>query len=206
MKAIVELANALSEKGYAVAEEVIDAKTCNLFLHYLKEKHAEDELKKAGIGAGGDFQKNKTIRGDFIHWLTADEENLQFKAWFSWIDSFSAYLNQQLFVGVRDREFHLAFYPPKTFYKKHLDQFKGRSNRLLSCILYLNDGWQEGDGGELKIYFENNEHLLIAPRLGTFVCFRSELFEHEVLPTNSARYSLTGWLLNYPKGIGFLGY
>jgi len=35
----------------------------------------------------------------------------------------------------------------------------------------------------------------VEPRLGTLVVFLSELFPHEVLPSNRDRLSLTGWFL-----------
>jgi len=32
-----------------------------------------------------------------------------------------------------------------------MDQFQGKNNQVISMLIYLNENWQEGDGGELKI-------------------------------------------------------
>lgn len=66
---------------------------------------------------------------------------------------------------------------------------------MLTTILYLNPGWQPGDGGELVIYTEDGQNVLgtISPTFGTLVLFLSGEFPHEVLTSNRSRYSLTGW-------------
>jgi SM-20-related protein len=63
---------------------------------------------------------------------------------------------------------------------------------MLSCVLYLNDGWRAEDGGALRLYLPTR-HCDVLPRAGTLVAFLSERFEHEVLPAQRERLSLTGW-------------
>lgn len=200
------MGESLSERGYAIDENLFsDSEVTELF-SYLNQLINEDDLRQAGIGAGADFTKDKKVRGDKIFWIQENHlpDNLGF--WANFTKQLITFLNTQFYVGVRDSEFHFAFYPKGTYYEKHLDQFKGRNNRLISCILYLNKHWQPGDGGELVLYLNDGEQLAIEPTFGKFVCFRSEIFPHEVLTTQTNRYSLTGWLLNYPRGLGFLGY
>jgi SM-20-related protein len=74
---------------------------------------------------------------------------------------------------------------------------------MITLILYLNDNWQPGDGGELKIYKENEE-ILVEPIGGRCIIFKSAALEHEVLLTNKSRLSLTGWLLYQPSSVGYL--
>jgi SM-20-related protein len=100
-------------------------------------------------------------------------------------------------------EFHYAHYPERTFYKRHVDQFKDRSNRLITFILYLNDGWSPGDGGELMIY-KGDQEIKVEPIMNRCVLFKTEGLEHEVLLSNTSRFSLTGWLLYQPSGVGYL--
>ena len=52
-------------------------------------------------------------------------------------------------------EFHYALYETGSFYKKHMDQFRNNDSRKYSMIMYLNEGWQDGDGGELNIHHED---------------------------------------------------
>jgi SM-20-related protein len=86
-------------------------------------------------------------------------------------------------------------YPAGAFYKRHRDQHRGSLERLISCVVYLNNEWAESDGGQLRIYDEDGTDFTdITPQAGTVVCFRSDTVEHEVMPALRERYSLTGWL------------
>lgn len=183
-----------------ISDEMVEALTAVVKLH-----QKQDALRPAGIGAGGDFQLKRSIRGDFIQWIVPPPEEEPLKRWFALVDHLREGFNRQLYLGLRDQELHMAVYPVGTFYKRHFDQFQDRNNRQLSVILYLNKDWKQGHGGELVIYREGLEPLVVAPKAGTFVCFRSELLEHEVLLTQHERLSITGWLLKKPVGLGFLG-
>ena len=81
------------------------------------------------------------------------------------------------------------------YYRRHLDQFKKDDHRKLSVICYLNEGWKEEHGGQLRIY-RTDGPLDILPVAGRLVCFRSDQLEHEVLPATRERLSLTGWILD----------
>lgn len=98
-------------------------------------------------------------------------------------------------MGLFDYEAHFAHYQPGAFYRRHLDAFRGRTNRVLTTLLYLNPDWQPGDGGELLLYPEQGEGVLerVSPRAGTLVIFLSARFPHEVLPAQADRYSIAGW-------------
>ena len=78
------------------------------------------------------------------------------------------------------------------FYKKHVDAFKGRSNRVFTSVLYL---YTPNEGGELVIYKPKSKvvEVSISPKAGTLVLFESERFVHEVLPAVDNRYSIAGW-------------
>lgn len=192
----------LSEDNYLVIDDFIDDRELDVFLGYFQDSLEEEEFKRAGIGAGQDFQLKREIRGDYIKWLdrTKDVELADF---FERIDETIQVLNRYCYLSLSGSEFHMAHYPQGTFYKRHLDQFNSRSNRLISVILYLNKNWQQGDGGELKVYL-NDEERTIAPIAKRCVIMRSDKVEHEVLITNKDRYSLTGWLLYQPVGLTFL--
>ena len=84
-------------------------------------------------------------------------------------------------------------YPPGAFYRRHLDRFATDDRRTLSCVLYLNEAWRAEDGGALRLYLPDRHRVTCCPRAGTLVAFLSERFEHEVLPAQRERLSLTGW-------------
>lgn len=103
-------------------------------------------------------------------------------------------LNETVFLGLFEYEGHLAFYPPGAFYRRHLDRHRGSDSRIVSCVAYLNPTWGPEDGGELRLFLNDDRNIDIAPRGGTLACFLSGAIEHEVLATQVPRYSVTGWL------------
>lgn len=171
-----------------LSSELSDGLVLNLVGHKMK-----NDMKSAGIGQNEDFHKDLTYRKDKIHWLETTTSNSSERLFFKLIDSWISYLNQTCYAGIIKSEFHYALYEQGSFYKKHLDQFSKNDSRVFSMIMYLNANWQEGDGGELVIYKEN-EIVKIAPSLGRMVFFDSGKYEHEVLPTSVSRMSITGWL------------
>ena len=143
------------------------------------------------------------MRSDLTYWLDRPRD-LDLSLLFDWIEESTRRWNELLFLSLSGHEFHVAYDPLGGHYRKHLDQFRGRNNRLISCVLYLNEGWTPGDGGELRLFDGKGEEerTCIAPVINRMVFFRSDTVWHEVLPTRVARKSLTGWLLYHPRGVG----
>ncbi len=199
----VERFDQLAEKDYVMIDGFLDEATVRSLREQIIAEEEEDRLKTAGIGANDGFQVVRAIRNDKIRWLKRDEENPSAGLFFEKMEEVKALLNRFCFLSLSDFEFHFAHYPQGSFYKRHLDQFKENDNRLITAILYLNDGWHEEDGGLLRIYAEEGPKD-IYPLGGRLLLFRSDKLEHEVLPTERDRYSITGWLLHKPAGLGFL--
>lgn len=193
----------LSEQDYLVIDNFISDELFQQLRTYFMEVLQEDDFSKAGIGALHLHTINKAIRGDQVFWLDKPRDEPVIPAFYQIIDELKDMLNRYCFLSISDYEFHMAHYPVGTFYKRHLDQFKERSNRLITLILYLNEDWQPRDGGELTIYTEQGAKT-IAPLGKRMVIFKSDVLEHEVLVTNAGRNSITGWYLRQPVGLGFL--
>jgi len=195
------IAEALEQRGYAIVPNALPgAVTDGLFLDLKAIQEAE--FKPAGIGRQDDFQLNRFVRSDKICWLRGTTDAS--RAFMDWAEQLRVGLNRRLFLGLFDYECHYASYPKGAFYKKHLDAFKGRSNRVLSTVFYLNPRWSPGDGGELVMYDENGERELerVVPEYGKLVIFLSEQFPHEVLPAQRERYSIAGWFrVNTSSGL-----
>jgi SM-20-related protein len=150
-------------------------------------------LKTAGTGKSDKLIHNTAIRNDVIYWLDKKNNNEYEHQFFNQIDAFVAYLNKTCYTGITGYEFHYTLYEKGSFYRKHLDQFQDNTSRQFSMISYLNDNWQDGDGGELLIHeLENN--IKISPTQGKTVFFKSNELVHEVLETQERRLSITGWL------------
>lgn len=186
------LISSLVDKGWYAEENFLDQNFC---LELLSE--ARDlQWSQAQIGKGDKKQEALAIRNDSIVWIEEASATHAQKNYLLQMTELMNGLNQELYLGLREYECHFAKYQQDGFYKKHLDQHAGSSARVVSSILYLNE---PESGGELAIYNRENPDIietLIRPKPGTFVCFLSNQIYHEVLPTNSERYSLTGWFRN----------
>ncbi len=197
----------LAENDFTIVDNFLPQEVYTNIKSLFIDAIEEEQLTKAGIGTLSKYQIRENIRGDEIMWLNRNDCNEEIATFFSIIETFIPTVNRSLYTAIKDYEFHLAHYPAGGFYKKHLDQFKERNNRILSVIVYMNDNWQEGDGGELKIYKSEDpdDFELVAPIGNRLAIFRSDSVWHEVLTANKSRKSLTGWLLKQPQGLGFLG-
>lgn len=192
----------LAEHEYVLEDNFISEEHYRQIMAFFNEMEKKDQLKKAGIGSLNDYKIETSVRGDFIYWLDR-ERDVPLASFFELMDELTEKLKRYCYLSLSGSEFHIAKYPAGTHYEKHLDQFHERSNRLITVLIYLNEDWKPGDGGELKIYKENEE-ILIEPVARRLLVFKSDTIEHEVLKTKVPRYSLTGWLLRQPSDVGFL--
>ena len=190
-----QLANGLAEEGYAIIDDFLSLEIVGEILALDGFKNGMNQFKKAGIGKSQEKQINENIRGDYIQWIDYDNTEAPLQRYIEKLRELISFVNQSLFLSLKDCEVHQTIYPIGSFYKRHLDQFKKDDHRKLSVICYLNKGWNDNDGGQLRLYLKN-ESKDIFPLAGRLVCFRSDLLEHEVLPATRERLSLTGWLLD----------
>lgn len=133
----------------------------------------------------------KDIRGDRIRWITD-----HFIAGFYYLQSINTlaqYFNRALYAGIRHSEAHYACYPPGFGYQWHTDNPKGRDERVLSAVFYLNDAWTDADGGALAIIDNQGNEQLILPKANRLVVFDSDL-RHQVEIAHRQRYSIATWL------------
>lgn len=198
----IDWVDRLSEDDYVIIDNFIDDVLFEKLRDFFLTKLEEEDFRAAGVGPLTNHKVVPSIRKDFIHWVNKGEDESIDLA-LSTFDDIIYAIRRYCFLSISDSEFHLAHYPSGAYYQKHVDQFKDRGNRLISVILYLNDDWKKGDGGELKI-FKKEGAVLIEPMGKRLVMFKSGVVPHEVLTTNVSRYSLTGWLLNKPKDVGYL--
>ncbi|WP_249038072.1 2OG-Fe(II) oxygenase [Shewanella algidipiscicola] len=187
-----DICDNIAAKGYVVLPDLFPLTVLTPLLDNLTQLDTS-AFKPAAIGRHKTQQVIDTIRGDKICWLN---KSMSFAStYFDWSEQLRQAVNRYFFLGLFDYETMFAYYEPGAFYKRHVDAFKGQSNRKLTSILYLNPNWQPGDGGELLMYQadETTPFETVEPRFGTMVIFLSERFPHEVLPSHKDRYSLTGW-------------
>ncbi|UXP31545.1 2OG-Fe(II) oxygenase [Reichenbachiella agarivorans] len=195
--------DAISDNHYVVIDNILPHAVLNDLKDCFDKQREEEQLRKAAIGTLNQKHIDPSIRGDKILWLDREGAPAPILTFFDLAEDIRQNLNRYCYLSLSGYEFHFAHYPVGTFYKRHLDQFQGRNNRMISIILYLNEEWKPEYGGELKIYLEK-EDVTIMPTFGRMVLFKSDVLEHEVLETKHDRYSLTGWMLYKPVGLGYL--
>ncbi|MGC9457117.1 MAG: 2OG-Fe(II) oxygenase [Halothiobacillaceae bacterium] len=187
------LVDALAEQGWFVGENYLPRALCQSLRDELCDLRRQSELTPAGVGRGDAHVQARAIRGDYTHWLDGATQTQ--RAYLTVMRALKDTLNRTLFMGLFEYECHYALYPPGAFYKRHLDSFRGRANRIVTTVLYLNPDWKPADAGCMRLYAPEGEAALmdVPPRMGTFVCFLSESIPHEVLPTQADRASIAGW-------------
>lgn len=193
----------LSQNDFVVIDGFLDdelyATIRSFFLTHL------EDFSRAGIGALAKNLVEESIRGDRTYWLDRKRDETLISFW-TLVDETIHMLNRYCFLSLSGYEFHLAHYPPGGHYDKHVDQFAERNNRMISMVIYLNEGWQPGDGGELEVFRNDGFSVVLEPLAKRCVMFKSADVPHAVLEASKNRYSLTGWLLYQPAALGkFLG-
>ncbi|PTS94826.1 proline hydroxylase [Pedobacter sp. HMWF019] len=192
-KIFSKLVDSFIDSKVGVTEDFLTSSLAINLKKNLLELYAGHQFRNAGIGNERLVRQDQLIRSDQIYWLDRKHNNSYENSFFDCIDRFVIYLNDTCYAGITGYEFHYALYENGSFYKKHLDQFKTDGSRKYSMIIYLNADWKESDGGELCIH--HADHLqMVNPLNRTCVFFKSSELEHEVLLTNTARMSITGWL------------
>ena len=153
------------------------------------------DFREAKVGSGQRCQTRTDVRSDEIRWLQQPASSEPQRAFLHHLEQLRLMLNRTLQLGLFEFEGHFARYPAGAFYARHIDQLHGDSHRTLSCVLYLNENWKPGDGGELRLYLDGHgagfEDVL--PLGGRLVIFLSGRFAHEVLPAKRERLSIAGW-------------
>ncbi len=199
------IVQALANPGLAIIDDFLPPESVEGLAAEARELWTRGDFQDAGIGQGGNFQHNATIRTDRIRWLNPAAATPAQRYFLDTLEGLRLAINRALFLGLFEFEGHFALYPAGAYYRKHLDQFRDADQRLVTLILYLNTAWREEDGGQLRLYIDptdDSRQEQVLPIAGRLVCFLSDRFVHEVLPARRERMSLTGWFRKRDKLVG----
>jgi SM-20-related protein len=188
----------LADKGWCVLPGFLSDELVHSLAQDAEDLYQSGVMRPAAIGQAAQRDIHTTLRGDNIAWLDEKPGNSAQAEFLSRMEELRLAANRELQLGLFDLEAHFARYPAGARYQKHLDVFQQDSRRTLSVICYLNSAWQETEGGQLRLYLDENgsddtKFVDILPVGGTLACFLSHRFAHEVLPATRSRLSLTGW-------------
>lgn len=189
------ITDSLAEHGWSVLPGFLSPEQTSLLLS--ESRSERDRLHGAGMGRGGAHAIRTATRSDDVLWLADASPGPGQAMYMTAMEALRQHLNQALYLGLLTYEAHFANYPVGASYARHLDALRGPgSRRTLSCVLYLNSGWTDPDGGHLRLYLDGDNagtFVDIRPEAGTLVTFLSERFEYEVLVSTRERSSVTGW-------------
>jgi SM-20-related protein len=194
--AVAPFDEALMAGQVAVQDRFLTQRRVRDLCECAHRRRERGEFRPARVGAERRSVRHAAIRGDLTCWLDEPlfpEERLLMRR----LEALRLRINLAAFLGLFDFELHYAWYPPQAGYARHVDQLQGSDQRVVTVILYLNQDWRPGAGGELRI-FGPCGHRDIEPVAGRLVCFLSAGLEHAVLPTRAGRLSLTGWFRRRP--------
>ena len=186
--------------SYVVVDNFVDEAFRMALLKEQTDLLNKGQFTKAAVGKGDQKQVRAEIRSDEVLWMDPTALSPLQAIFWEKVAEVQQVLNRRCFLGLKSFEGHFARYPIGSFYKRHLDQFHAVPHRIVTVILYLNESWTEADGGQLRMYFaqeDGSERIEdVLPVGGRLVVFLSEEIPHEVLPTQKERISITGWLRN----------
>jgi SM-20-related protein len=194
--ACAQIAAQLVHQGWCVYPDFLDTDVVTTLQQQAMQEWQAGHFRHAGVGRGESFEIQPQIRNDQVMWLNQHDCAAPFTRYFNALETLRLAINQQLYLGLFDFEAHLAIYPPGSFYKKHLDQFRDASLRTVTATFYLNDNWLPEHGGQLRLFHDANHPASftdILPHAGTLATFLSAEYLHEVLPAKRERLSITGW-------------
>jgi SM-20-related protein len=186
-------ADGLAHAGWCALEQFVSTALVAELAAEARSQWRSGAFHAAGIGSGAAFAVRPGVRSDYVLWLESETASAAQRRCLDRFEALRLTLNRELQLGLLDFECHFAVYPAGARYARHLDRFKGDARRALSCVLYLNELWPAQQGGQLRLYLDEERTMEIMPRGGTLVAFLSDRFEHEVLPATRERLSLAGW-------------
>lgn len=210
----------LEKQGYCILDGFLTNEQVRQLRREVRECHSEGRLTGGGLVNGrlpsADDAKyaDRAPRGDVIGWFDPEEWH-HGKGLESYLVKLGT-LVQELGRPVKDlkkvtsrSKAMAACYPGHgARYVKHVDNDENHPlcrTRLLTALIYLNESWQQGDGGELAIFDANDPNILrqtVAPQQNRLLLFWSDRrTPHEVLPSEKLRYSVTVWLLDNTKKV-----
>lgn len=200
--AIAAMVEEVAEHGFAFRRCVLPDAIIAALRERVRSLDAEDALRPAAVGRGAERERRADVRGDRIRWLDEASPDPAEAAALGLLDALRVACNRSLMTGLVEYEGHYALYPPGASYARHRDCFRDDDTRVISAVLYLNDGWRVEDGGALRLYVDGGRAVDVWPEAGTLVAFLSARFDHEVLPARRPRLALTGWFRRRPLASG----
>ncbi|XP_072031412.1 egl nine homolog 1-like [Amphiura filiformis] len=197
------LVDCMRKFGICVIDRVLGEDRAECILQEVLTLHQEGRFSDGQLvkNSANTTQKG-TIRGDKIMWTDGVQPHCKnIRYLISQMDTIIQMTNGKLEnVTISSRtKAMVACYPGNgTAYVKHVDN-PNRDGRCITCIYYLNKGWNsKRDGGLLRIYPKGQDNVAnVEPLFDRILFFWSDRRNpHEVFPAYKTRYAITVWYFN----------
>ncbi len=142
----------LEARGFFVLDDMLGDSACAELIQDFDERRRQGQFQDAGVGASADVQRK--IRKSELIWLEPENPPMKARPFIDTMQDLKNLLNRNFYMGLNEWEAFYSVYRPGSFYRRHVDNFKGKNNRIITFILYLNQNWQRPKGGELRIYWD----------------------------------------------------
>uniref|UniRef100_A0A1A8N2C2 hypoxia-inducible factor-proline dioxygenase n=1 Tax=Nothobranchius pienaari TaxID=704102 RepID=A0A1A8N2C2_9TELE len=188
----------MNKHGICVVNDFLGEKTGlsvleNVKALYKKGKFTDGQL----VSQKSDSPKD--IRGDKITWIEGGEDGCEkIKFLMGRMDDLIRHCNGKLgnyTINGRTKAMVACYPGDGTGYVRHVDNPNG-DGRCVTCIYYLNKGWNAKEhGGLLRIFPEGKSKFAdIEPAFDRLLLFWSDRRNpHEVQPALATRYAITVW-------------
>lgn len=191
-----ETVQTLGDGGALVFDSVLGLEAATDTFNSVLKLAADGQLRRAGIGRSGNLRQDEAIRQDLITWVDETNTN-EFARVTALFEGVRAAANETCWMGLKRFDTQIALYSGDgAQYDRHRDAFHGKSSRTLTAIYYPNIHWEPAHGGQLRVFFSEDNVEDIDPVADRLVVFLSEILDHQVLPTFAPRAALTAWF--YP--------
>ena len=192
--AIDAIVEGLERSGFLEVSSLVPPPLAASLREHARELLAASGFQPARVGFKR-LERRAEIRGDSIRWVDNATTHPALRAYLDFVEELRVALNRRLMLGAWEYEGHFAVFPPGKGYQCHVDASPHSPRRLVTLVLYLNEGWREEDGGALVVWTgDGNRRATCWPEQGRLVAFLSAEIPHEVQPSQRERWSLTGWL------------
>lgn len=196
------IASDVAARDWGLAPDFLDATTLAGLREEAKTRRDASRFRAAAVGRASGVGIRPELRSDLLSWIEPDDAAAAVNAYLLAMEALRQAMNRRLYLGLATLESQFALYPPGTFYRRHLDRHRDSAERILSCVLYLNENWVPDDGGQLRLYLPGDEGgekaCDVSPEGGRLVVFLSDRVPHEVLPARRERLSIASWFRGRP--------
>jgi len=211
-EALELLAKQLDEVGFVIIDDFMPEEMARAVKASNVNLYQQSEMEE-GATTGGNERVGIPHRGDVLKWIGYDGATEASRCVCAFVDHIEKAVQSignaaqevapQVATAMSSIQWRsetmLTCYPAaqRARYFRHTDNSSG-NGRLLTALVYLNENWKQGDGGELRLFYPGEKNLKVRmevePLWNRLLLFWSDdRSPHEVLSACQDRFAATVW-------------